>query len=312
MGWVASQAPCRSVQCSGQEGITLDIVVLLNSQSGTAPEVADVKAAFQRLEASCEIVSLVGAEDDGKRAADAAARTDILVAAGGDGTINAAATAILASGSGAVLGVLPVGTANDLSRSLELPEDLQDAAGIIVNGRSVPIDLIEMEDGRILINQANGGFSGVAAREADDGLKDRWGPFGYWRASVEAYQETPDYEVSIVADGERLEVSAVDLTVANARFSGGGVPVAPEADYSDGKMDVVVVEARPRVAMLALIPRVLRGAHLDAEGIIYRRVSSLELHCRPDMPFSIDGEICEEHPHRFDIRPGCLRVRVKA
>ncbi len=288
------------------------VAVMLNPRSGTAATENQVREAFGRHGVECEIVELEGAEEDKDRACEAVRRSDVLVAAGGDGTVNAAATVLYKANSGAELGVIPMGTANDLSRSLGLPADLDTCAAVIVYGRSVPIDLITLANGRVMINQANGGFSGTVAQELQEEMKSRWGPFAYLRASVDVFTEMPDYELTMVVDGERLQVQALNLSVANAQFSGGGVPVAPEADYSDGLMDIMIVESRLKLAMLPLIPRILTGTHLGAEGIVYRRAKSLHLFMDPPMPFSIDGEPNDEHPSHFEVEPGRLRVRVPA
>ena len=290
----------------------MKVAVLLNPRSGTARSEADVRAAFEGLGVECEIVPLAGAEGEDELFVDAARRCDVFVAAGGDGTVNTAATALLGAGGDAALGLLPMGTANDLSRTLGIPGGLADGARVVVHGRSVPIDTIEMADGRIVINQANGGFAGTIAQELEEETKSRWGQFGYWRAGIDVFQNLPAYEVTLVIDGERVRHNALNVTVANGRYSGGGVPVAPDAEYADGKMDVVIIERRMRVGLLPLLPRVLRGTHLDADGIIFRRAGRMEMFSRPDMPFSIDGELREEHPRRFEVCSGRLRIRIPA
>lgn len=290
----------------------MNVAVLLNPRSGTAASEAQVRAAYKQLGVECEIVPLTGARGDMERAQEAAQRCDVLAAAGGDGTINAAATALVRSGSEAALGIMPLGTCNDFSRSLQLPPDITESVEVIVCGQSAPLDVICIEDGRVVINQANGGFSGVVAQELEENMKARWGSLGYWRAGLEALGEPTEYEVTAVIDGERMKVRAVNLTVANGRFSGGGVPVAPNADPSDGKMDIVILESRMRITMLPLIPRLLRGTHLESDGVVYRQATRMELFVRPDMPFSIDGEVEDEHPRRFEVLPGRLRVRVAA
>lgn len=285
------------------------VTVLLNSRSGTAAAPADVLAAFRQLGVEPEIVPLDGTQRDVVLTA-AARGADVLVAAGGDGTINAAASLLVRSGSSAALGIMSMGTCNDLCRSLKLPDGLVELAEVVVRGKSMQIDVIQMEDGRLLINQANGGFSGVVAQELEDDVKARWGPLGYWLASLDALADVTEYEVTAVIDGERLQVSTVNLTVANGPYSGGGVPIAPRASWSDGKMDIVIVESRSRLALAALVPRVLRGGHTESEGIIYKQASTMELFARPDMPFSIDGEPQEEHPRRFEVQRGRLQIRV--
>ena len=137
------------------------------------------------------------------------------------------------------------------------------------------------------------------------------GPLAYLKASA-ALREKPEYELTLAVDGERLALRALNLSVANARFSGGGIPTAPGADPSDGLMDIVILEARSRLGLLALLPRIRAGEHLEEDGVIHRRARRFELFARPDMPFSVDGETRAAHPRSFEILPGRLRVRVPA
>ncbi len=287
------------------------IAVLLNKRSGTAGTREEVIAAFHRLGAECEVLPFDGAEDL-SRARAAAKWCDVFVAAGGDGTINTAATILVETESEAALGLMPMGTCNDLSRTLDIPAGMGESEDVIVNGRSVPLDLICMDGGRILVNQANGGLSGRIADELEPETKARWGPLGYWRASLDVLGDLPEYDVAMVIDGEKLQTRALNVSVANGRFSGGGVPVAPDADVSDGLMDVVIIESRMRLALLPLLPRILQGTHLDADGVIHHRASALELYSDPSMPFSIDGELEDENPRRFEVLPGRLKLRVPA
>ena len=289
----------------------MKVVVVFNSRSGTAAAEEEIERAFGMLGVECEVVPLSGEESEG-RACEAARRCDVFVAAGGDGTVNAAAAMLVESGSAAALGLLPMGTANDFRRTLGLPDGWRDCAEAIVRGRSVPLDVVGMEDGRIMVNQANGGVSGRVAQEIEAETKGRWGAFGYWRASLDVAQDMPEYEVTAVIDGERLQTTVLNFSVANARYSGGGVPVAPDASISDGEMDIVIVESRMRIALLPLLPRILSGNHLGTDGVIFRRAKKLEFYSLPDMPFSVDGELREDNPRRFEVFPGRLRVRVPA
>lgn len=190
--------------------------------------------------------------------------------------------------------------------------DLEASAGVIVRGRDAALDVIRLDDGTICVNQANGGFSGAVADEVEEEKQSLPGLLAYLTASAETLRERPEYELQLAIDGERLATRAFNVTVANARFSGGGVPTAPEADPSDGLMDIVMLEARSRLGVLALLPA-LRGGDLpDEDGVIYRRARHLELSSDPVMPFSVDGEPRDDHPRRFEVETGRLRVRVPA
>ncbi len=285
-------------------------VVLLNSRSGGALSPEEVEASVSGCGLDTRVLPIEELEPDDLVAL--AADCDLLVAAGGDGTVNAAAQALYKADSKAVLGLLPLGTGNDLARTLEVPTGLEAAARVLVHGATQPLDVVLLDEDRIMINQANGGFSGTLAQTMDEKTKDRWGPLAYLRASVDVFTEMPEYEVELDIDGERLSTRLLNLSVANGRYSAGGVPVAPDADPSDGMFDVVLFQAAMKRAILPLAPRILMGTHVDTEEVIFRRGKLLRLHAEPTMPFSIDGELCDEHPSSFELLPGRLRVMVPA
>lgn len=286
----------------------MKIAVALNPRSGSATGDEEISAAFNAFGVACVVVPLD--EQAEERLIEAARTCDILVAAGGDGTVSTVADALVRSGGEAVLGVLALGTANDLGRSLGVPADLSEGVAIIVEGRTVPMDAIRLDDGRVFVNQANGGFGGGVAQQLEDDVKSRWGPLGYWRASVDAAQEMPEYAISLTVDGEPLQVSAMNVTVANARFGGGGVQLAPLAVLSDGKLDLVIMKSRAKLGLVSLIPRVLNATHGDLEDVISLQAQRVEFSATPEMPFSIDGEVTDEHPWLFEVLPGRLQVRA--
>ncbi|MBA2363403.1 MAG: diacylglycerol kinase family lipid kinase [Chloroflexia bacterium] len=286
----------------------MKIAVALNPRSGSATGEEEIRAAFNAFGVACVVVPLD--EQAEERLIEAARTCDILVAAGGDGTVSTVADALVRSGGEAVLGVLALGTANDLGRSLGVPADLSEGVAIIVEGRTVPMDAIRLDDGRVFVNQANGGFGGGVAQQLEDDVKSRWGPLGYWRASVDAAQEMPEYAISLTVDGEPLQVSAMNVTVANARFGGGGVQLAPLAVLSDGKLDLVIMKSRAKLGLVSLIPRVLNATHGDLEDVISLQAQRVEFSATPEMPFSIDGEVTDEHPRLFEVLPGRLQVRA--
>lgn len=290
----------------------MHVGVVLNPSSGTAAAAQDVCAVFAHRGATYDLIAMDAVErgDDGVQ--QVVRTCDVLVAAGGDGTIRTAATLLLRSGSAAALGVLPLGTNNDLSRSLDVPADLHAAADVIVHGRSVPLDVLRLDDGAICLNQANGGFSGAVRAATETAKQTVPTTVAYGTAALATLADLPTYALTLVVDGERVTMRALDITIANARFAGGGVPTAPQADYADGKLDIVIIEERSRLSLITLLPQIRRGAHLDTDGVWYRQATRLEVVSEPRMPFSIDGDVREEPPRSFTVEPHRLHVRVAA
>lgn len=260
--------------------------------------------------------------------AAAAEGFDMVVAAGGDGTVNEVVNGLAeaaAKGEGrACLGVLPLGTGNDLVRLLGLPADPEEAVAALRRGACRRLDLGEIRaggEGRFFLNVAAGGFSGEVDKALTPEIKRSWGPLAYLRAATEALSELDVYEVRIRFDGEEtVELPALNVVVANGRFAGGGLPIAPRAHPGDGLLEVVVIPEMPLTSMVALAPRVLAGRHLDVleeqereeetPRLIYRRCRTVEVGSEPPMPWNTDGELIGELSPSFRVVPRALTVVV--
>lgn len=260
--------------------------------------------------------------------AAAAEGFDMVVAAGGDGTVNEVVNGLAeaaAEGEGRpCLGVLPLGTGNDLVRLLGLPSDPEEAVTALRRGACRRLDLAEMRaggEGRFFLNVAAGGFSGEVDKALTPEIKRSWGPLAYLRAATEALSELDAYRVRIRFDGEEpVELAALNVVVANGRFAGGGLPIAPRANPADGLLEVVVIPDMPLTSLVGLAPRVLAGRHLDADEereeedeaprLVYRRCRTVELESEPPMLWNTDGELIGELSPSFRVVPGALTVVV--
>lgn len=241
-------------------------------------------------------------------------RIDMVIAAGGDGTVAGVAGALAVLGPLApVLGVLPLGTANDLAKQLEIPLEVAAALAVFDAADVRTIDAIEvtLDDGstRVVINVANGGFAAQVGAVLDSEAKETWGVLAYARAAVDA--ESPVHRVTLQLDGAAPEEhEAVVLAIANGPTCGGGVRVAPTADLEDGLLDVVIVQPASAPRLAALAAR-LRVGTVEEHDLLERRVGrALTLRIDPPMPFSLDGEIVAHSVVSARVLPGALKVVV--
>ena len=241
----------------------------------------------------------------------------LVVAAGGDGTINEVVNGLSEDFGSARLAILPLGTGNDLARSIGVPADLVEALEVLRQGRVRRLDVVRARFGadggaeRYFLNMATGGFSGDLNEAMDKERKTAWGPFSYLRSAVEAAAEIRSFEVSIEAEGqEPFTSSAVSAVVANGRYAGGGVPAAPEACVDDGLLDVVIIPALSMGQLAWLMPRMLAGTHLSSEHVRFFRTRRLRIESDPPCPFNLDGEEAGVTPVELEILPGALEVVV--
>lgn len=244
-----------------------------------------------------------------REAADGGA--EVVAAAGGDGTIHEVVAGLVAAERTAALGVIPLGTGNDLARSLGVPPGLDGALAVLRGGHRRSMDLIEVTlDGetQICVNAAAGGFSGRLHDALDDDVKRIWGPLSYLRGAVDAMGDTEPWTVELHVDGRENRMEALNVVVANGGFAGGGIPIAPHADPFDGLLDVAVVVAAPVLRLSRMAPKLLRGEDPGDEFYITARGSEVVLDAGRPMPFSVDGERVTGRRARFRLLAGRLEV----
>lgn len=232
---------------------------------------------------------------------------DVVIVGGGDGTLNAALEGLVACGL--PLGLLPLGTANDLARTLGIPTDLTAAAQAIAGGRVARIDL-GWVNGKHFVNVASLGLSVAITNALTGRLKRRWGRLGYAWAALAGWRRTKAFPVRIRCDGKRADLSALQVAVGNGRHFGGGMVVAEHASIDDARLDVFALEPVGLLTYLALLPRLRRGRHGALDHVQTWRGREIHIHTVPSLPINTDGEITTTTPACFRVRPKALAVLV--
>ncbi|HEX3251285.1 MAG TPA: diacylglycerol kinase family protein [Pyrinomonadaceae bacterium] len=240
----------------------------------------------------------------------------LIIACGGDGTVSEVANGILSSGKDAELGIMPSGTGGDFRRTLEISSRSRDAAMILRTGRTVRIDV-----GRVSYVDHNGNdatryFVGVAScgmsTEVIQRVKDNKVSFANALLKT-ALHNTPVRLVVQLDDTHDRQLTVLNLCVANARYFGGGMKIAPDAKLTDGKFDVVGVGDLSALQLFTSAPRVYLGSHLSMPEVSHaltRKVSVRPAETTAEVALEIDGELPGRLPATFQIIPEALRVRV--
>lgn len=241
-----------------------------------------------------------------------------IIAAGGDGTVHEAANGLdVDDGTeGPMFAIVPLGTGNDLARTLGLAPDKgpDTALNAIERGHTVMLDRLRLESDtgeRVLINAACGGFATNMAAYLDTETKKKLGVLSYPVAAIRTLADIPWHAVRIEADGEAIETESACVMLANGRYAAGGVPIAPDALLDDGLVDLVVIIAETFAERAEVLARLLIAkAHTDSPWVIHRRVKRVTLECDPAMSFSGDGERIGATPLTCTVEPGALRTIV--
>jgi len=231
-----------------------------------------------------------------------------LLVGGGDGTLHHAIRGL--AGSACALGIVPLGTGNDLARSLDIPRDPMAAARRALTAPARRIDLGSV-DGRPFAGVLGIGIDGEVARFVNERSGGPRGRMAYLHAVVRTLASFRPPRVRIDFEDGSYEGRVMLAALANTSCFGGGMRVAPDAVVDDGKFDLIVVEAISKLRFLAVFPRVYRGTHIDHPAVRTFRVTGATL--RADRPLACyaDGEPlseCSSRGTRVEILPGALAV----
>ncbi|WP_147078246.1 lipid kinase [Methylobacterium haplocladii] len=234
-----------------------------------------------------------------------ARNADLIVLGGGDGTLNAAAPALVETGL--PLGILPLGTANDLARSLGLPLDPLAAARAITTAEAQPVDL-GCVNGHYYFNVASIGFSADLAGELTAEAKKTWGTVGYAIAAFRLLRRARPFSITIEHDGKVEKVTTIQASVGNGRHYGGGMTVSEDATVDDGKLDFYSLEVDHWWRLIALLPALRRGTHGEAADVRAFSTTEIVLKTKKPRPVNTDGELATHTPAHFKVLPKAVRI----
>ncbi|MEQ8457518.1 MAG: YegS/Rv2252/BmrU family lipid kinase [Sandaracinaceae bacterium] len=291
-----------------------DTWVLANPNAGSAEAADELRHAAEAR--GWRWVACEGASDGAGHAREACERGIARVfAAGGDGTVHTIAGGLLEGGGGPVLGVLPLGTGNDLARSLGLGVEPLAALEELEQGRTRRIDVGRFtsdEAVRWLINVSAWGFAGEVDQVIEEETKRNWGTLAYVGGALEVLGDLPLYDVQLFVGGALVEQArCVGVTLANARTCGGGVVVAPTADLEDGLLDVTLVTEGSPLQLATTAARLRGGQTLSDPRVRHHLGAEIELRVDPPMLANVDGELLGRFSQaRFEVRRGALAVLV--
>jgi diacylglycerol kinase (ATP) len=236
-------------------------------------------------------------------------RVDLVIVGGGDGTLNAAARGLVETGL--PLGILPLGTANDLARTLGLPMALPNACAAIAQGlqhnQQLPIDL-GWVNGHYFFNVASLGLSVKITQQLSQGMKRRWGVVAYAITALRVLSQSVPFTAEIRMNGEYCRVKTAQIAVGNGRYYGGGMTVQADAAITDQRLDLYSLEIRHWWQMIPLLPSMRRGTHGSWDFVRSLQGQEIEIHTRKPHPINTDGEITTTTPAHFRVIPNAISV----
>ena len=249
-----------------------------------------------------------------------------IVAIGGDGTINEVVNGFFDDAGAPInaeasFGLIPFGTGGDFRRTMNIPTDLAEAAAVIAKNHKKRIDVGKLElttptggkAHRMFANIASFGVSGVVDRMVNESGK-KLGRLSFMFATARATWSYKNQRVQLIFDGsERAEMTISTVAVANGRFFGGAMMVAPNAEVDDGMFDVVAMGDFTFGDLVKSGQRLYKGTHLSMDKVSVRRakvVEALPIEPGAVVELDVDGESPGKLPARFEIVPGALWMVV--
>lgn len=232
---------------------------------------------------------------------------DLVIIGGGDGTLNAAVDALVETHL--PLGILPLGTANDLARTLGIPKSLNEACKVIAYGELRSIDLGLVND-KYFFNVASLGLSVKITQRLTKEVKRRWGIFAYAATALQVIWESRPFSAEIRINGRSFRGKTVQIAVGNGRYYGGGMAVAPDATIDDQRLDLYSLEIEHWWQILPLLPAMRQGQHIHWRSVRALQGQEIEIYTRKPRPINTDGEITTYTPARFRVIPKAVTVVV--
>jgi len=249
---------------------------------------------------------------DARRFARQAVRwgAELLLAAGGDGTVNEVVNGIARSQRPPRLGIVPFGTANDFASALGVPDGPAQAVAVALDGKPLAAD-VALVNRRCFINVSTGGFGAEATEEAPSETKRRLGPLAYVLSGARKLVEFRPSRARFRAEGRIVhDGDFVFFAVGNSRMTGGGTRIAPRAEFGDGRLDVVLVGGVSRMDFVSLLPDLRAGTHIESPDVLYLRARAFEVEAPEPLRVNADGEPLRARRYCYSLLPQPITVMV--
>ena len=261
------------------------------------PEVLE-KLEVAGYETSCHATTGAG---DATRAAIAAVerKYDIVIAVGGDGTLNEVVAGISQCEDRPKLGLIPMGTTNDFARAVHIPRKIDEALDIIIKGDTIPVDVGLMNGEKYFINIAAGGRLTELTYEVTSKMKTLLGPVAYYVKGIEMMPSIKATHMRFEVDDEVFEGNKMMFLCALTNSVGGFERIAPDASINDGHFTVMILDECSLPEFARIITLAARGEHLKDPRLIYRKARRVKVTTNGEVHMNLDGEYGGDAPAEF-------------
>lgn len=284
--------------------------LILNGKSAGDPEIRQAVQTVRDQGVDLQ-VRVTWEGGDAARLADEAAKDsiDVVIAGGGDGTVNEVANGLIQSEGElrTAMAILPLGTANDFARGCGIPTDTpEEALMLAANGDIRNIDVGRMND-QIFVNVASGGFGAEVTANTPIPMKKALGGGAYSLMGLVTALKMRPYRGTIkLPNGDEQQGTLIVLAVGNGRQAGGGYQVAPDALIDDGLLDVMAIHDVELNQLGNVFGELMEPRNIDNKYVHYFQIPSFEIEMLDDLQFNLDGEPVRDTSFKFETMCGVL------
>jgi lipid kinase YegS len=285
------------------------VLLILNGKA-EGNDALKTAVARQRAIGHAIEVRVTSEKGDARRFVAGTGEVDLLIAAGGDGTLNEVVHGLmdLSTAARPVLGLVPLGTANDFATGCGIPHDPEQALALCMEGKAAPIDVGKANE-HWFLNAASIGFGAEITATTPPELKNLLGPAAYAVMGAILAMNVHHYRGTLTVPDREITGSGPVAIVGNGRQAGGGLQVTPRARVDDGLLDVLAVRDIPALALLTAA-RELQELSPDGEYINYWQTPWAEVHTEEAIPVNLDGEPMQFSSVRYEAVPRAIRLIV--
>ena len=241
-------------------------------------------------------------------AREAANTHDVVVAVGGDGTVNEVFNGLV--GTQAVFGIIPAGTGNGFARELGLPLEPAEACRVLVEGDIKSMD-VGMVNDRYFLGTAGVGFDAMISKFMGERLGRLRGLWLYFVAGALVFYKYTPQLIDVDIDAEKMETTPLLIAVANTARYGGAALIAPDAKPDDGLLDVCIIRKMGIARILWHLPKLFTGKHIGLPDVSMYQCKSITINAPEPIPVHVDGEAIDSRSRvEFTLLPNAIKVLV--
>ncbi len=238
---------------------------------------------------------------------------DIIIACGGDGTVNEVATGIVKGGRKIPVAILAAGTVNDFANFLMLPKDASEFCDMIMNEKVLDVDIGKVNN-KYFVNVAACGLLTNVAHQVPSEAKTVFGRLAYYYEGLKEIPKQMFNAFKADIECEELSFKGEEIflfLISNSSYIGGFKKIAPKAEIVDGYLDAVVIKKSEIQDIISIFLNLLKGEHIKHPNVEYFKTKKLYINTSIDIDLDVDGEYGGKFPATFEVIPNSFRILIK-